>query len=229
MTALYIILGILLFFILLLSVKLRVTVHSEDGVSLSVRWLFIKINILPKDESKKKKKKKKKKEKPEEKEEEKKDEKVKEPKDNMFVNFYHNNGVEGVIDLLKRLGTQLKGTFKRIAKSFIIEELYISMLVGGGDAEQTAEKYGKTCAAFYPAMGLIVDTVKVKKYKFDISPDFIAGSSNARLHAQISVIPRKLINGLIASGAGLVTKVVIKFLKGSKANKGGDTGENNSK
>ena len=62
-------------------------------VSLSVRWLFIKINILPKDENKKKKKKKKKKEKPKEEKEEKKDEKVKEPKDNMFVNFYHNNGV----------------------------------------------------------------------------------------------------------------------------------------
>ena len=60
MTALYIILGIILFFFLILSVKVKVTVHSEDGVSLSVGWLFLKFNILPKKEKPKKKKKKKK-------------------------------------------------------------------------------------------------------------------------------------------------------------------------
>ena len=50
-----IILGIILFFILLLSVKLKVFVHSEDGIDLSVGWLFLKFQILPKKEKKKKK------------------------------------------------------------------------------------------------------------------------------------------------------------------------------
>ena len=63
MTALYIILGIILFFLLILSIKVKVTVHSEDGVSLAVGWLFLKFDILPKKEKAKKKKKKKEKKK----------------------------------------------------------------------------------------------------------------------------------------------------------------------
>lgn len=224
MTALYIILGILLFFIIILSVKLRITVHSEDGLTLSVRWLFLKFNILPKSQ-KPKKEKKKKKEKPKKEEPQTKDETVKEPKDNMFVNFYHNNGIDGVIELLKRLGAALKGTFRRIFKAFTIEELYISMLVGAGDSAATAEKYGRVCSAVYPALGFVVDTMRVKKYSIDVNPNFMGGKSKARLHSQISVCPRKLINGAIASGVVIFFKVVIKFLKGSKAKKTSETGE----
>ena len=50
MTVLYVLLGIIAFFILLLSVKVAVTVHYEGDVALSVKWLFIKLNILPKKE-----------------------------------------------------------------------------------------------------------------------------------------------------------------------------------
>ena len=60
MTALYIILGIIAFFVILLSVKIAVTVHYEDDIALSVKWLFLNIKILPakhKDEHKKKPKK----------------------------------------------------------------------------------------------------------------------------------------------------------------------------
>ena len=37
MKVLFIILGIIAFFVLLLSVKVRIYVHSEDGVSLAIR------------------------------------------------------------------------------------------------------------------------------------------------------------------------------------------------
>ena len=220
MKALYIILGIILFIILLLSVKVRITVHSEKGIDLSIRWLFLKFNVLPKDENKKKKPKKKKKKKPEK--ENPKDEKVPEPKekkDNIFKRFYKNNGVGGVVELVQKLAAALGGMFRGIARAFTFEELYISLLVGGSDSADTAVKYGKTCSAVYPAMGLITDTMRVKKYSLDISPDFIEGKSSARLHTQISVRPRKLINAVIAFGFRVLFKVVIKFLKGSKAKK----------
>ncbi|MCQ2476236.1 MAG: DUF2953 domain-containing protein [Clostridia bacterium] len=218
MLALKIILGIILFFILILSVKVRVTVHSEDGIDLNVRWLFLKFRILPKKEKGKKKKKKKPK---------KEDETVSEPKppkekkkgDNIFVCFYKNNGVEGVVDLLKRLAEVLKTGFGNVARSFTIEELYISLLVGAGDSAATADKYGKTCAAVFPAMGVITSKLKVKKYSIDVNPDFIYGGNNARVHAQLSVVPRRLINSFIGMGVRLVFKVVIKFLRGTKAKK----------
>lgn len=221
MTALYIILGIIAFFVVLLSVKVVVTVHYEDEVEVSAGWLFLKFNILPskdKDEEKNKKEKKPKKEKTNDE-----SEIIKEPKkkkqDNMFVRFYRNRGVEGVVQLLKDAAKAVGGMFKRIGRAFLFEELYISMTVGKGDSAQTAIKYGETCSAAFPAMGLIVSTMRVKKYSLEINPDFIYGKSNARLHTKISVRPIKLINAVIIVAFELLFKVVIKLLKHSKAQK----------
>ncbi len=224
MTALYIILGIIAFFVILLSIKIAVTVHYEDDIALSVKWLFLNIKILPakhKDEHKKKpKKEKKKKEKKEEPKEE--SEIIKEPKkkkkgDNMFVRFYKNRGVSGVVQLIKDAVKALGGMFGRIFRAFKIEELYIAMSVGGGDSAETAIQYGKICSAAFPAMGLLVNKMKIKKYSIDISPDFIYGKTEAKLHTKISLRPIKLINAVFVLVFELLFKVVFKLLKHSKA------------
>lgn len=220
MTALWIILGIIAFFVILLSVKVVVTVHYEDEVELSLGWLFLKFNILPSHEKEEKKKKEKK---PKEEKPKKESEIVKEPKkkkqDNMFVRFYRNRGVEGVVQLLKDAAKAVGGMFKRIGRAFLFEELFVSMTVGKGDSAQTAIKYGETCSAAFPAMGLIVSTMRVKKYSLEINPDFIYGKSNAKLHTKVSVRPIKLINAVIIVAFELLFKVVIKLLKHSKATK----------
>ncbi len=220
MTALYIILGIIAFFVILLSVKFTVTVHYENDVAVSVKWLFLKFDILPKKEKEKKpkKEKKKKEEKPKE-ESEVIPEPKKKKKDNMFVRFYNNRGVSGVVQLLKDAAKALGGMFKRIGRAFLFEELIISLTVGAGDSAETAIKYGKTCSAAFPAMGLIVNTMRVKKYNIEINPDFIYGKNEARLHTKISVRPIKLINAVIVLAFELLFKVVIKLLKHSKAPK----------
>ena len=225
MTALYIILGIIAFFVILLSIKIAVTVHYEDDIELSVKWLFLNIKILPakpKDENKKKKpkKEKKKKEKKEEPKEE--SEIIKEPKkkkkgDNMFVRFYKNRGVSGVVQLLKDALKALGGMFGRIFRAFKIEELYIAMLVGGGDSAETAIQYGKISGAAFPAMGLLVNKMKIKKYSIDISPDFIYGKTEAKVHTKISLRPIKLIIAVFVLVFELLFKVVFKLLKHSKA------------
>ncbi len=222
MTALYIIIGIIAFFIILLSIKFVVTVHYEDDISVSVGWLFLKFNLLPKEENedkpeKKKKTKEKKEEKPKTE-----NEIVKEPKkkkDNMFVRFYRNRGVSGVVQLLKDAANALGGMFKRIGRAFLFEELYISLDVGASDSAETAIKYGKVCSAAFPAMGLIVSTMRVKKYSIQINPDFLYGKNVAKLHTKISVRPIALINAVIILVFELLFKVVIKLLKHSKAPK----------
>lgn len=220
MTALLIILGIIAFFIVLLSIKVVVTVHYEDDVELSVGWLFLKFKILP---SEKKEKKPEKKKKPKEEKPKEENEIIKEPKkkkqDNMFVRFYRNKGVEGVIQLLKDAAKSVGGMFKRIGRAFLLEELFVSLTVGKGDSAETAIKYGETCSAVFPAMGLIVSTMHVKKYSIEVNPDFIYGSNNAKLHTRISVRPIKLINAVIIVAFELLFKVVIKLLKHSKAQK----------
>ena len=222
MTALYVIIGVISFFIVLLSIKLVITVHYEDDISLSVGWLFLKFNILPKKENEDKPKKEKKKKEKKEEQPQNKDETVKEPKkkkDNMFVRFYKNRGVSGVVQLLKDAANALGGMFKRIGRSFLFEELFIALEVGASDSAETAIKYGKVCSAAFPAMGLIVSTMRVNKYSIDINPDFLYGRNVARLHTKISVRPIKLINAVIILVFELLFKVVIKLLKHSKVQK----------
>lgn len=221
MTALYIILGIIAFFVILLSIRLCVTVHYEDDVELSLKWLFLNIKILPKNEDKEKKKKepKPKKEKKPKEESEIIKESKKKKQDNMFVRFYRNRGVAGVVQLLKDTAVAVGGMFKRIGRAFLFEELFISLTVGAGDSAETAIKYGKTCSAAFPAMGLIVSTMRVKKYSIDINPDFLNGTNTAKLHTKISVRPIKLINAVIIVAFELLFKVVVKLLKHSKAPK----------
>lgn len=221
MTALYILIGIIAFFVLLLSVKFVITVHYEDDVAVSVGWFFLKFNILPKKEKEDKPKKEKKKKKEEETPKNE-SEIIKEPKkkkENMFVRFYHNRGVSGVVQLLKDAAKALGGMLKRIGRAFLFEELYISLDVGAGDSAETAIKYGKVCSAAFPAMGLIVSTMRVKKYSININPDFIYGKNVARLHTKISVRPIALINAVIILAFELLFKVVIKLLKHSKVQK----------
>ena len=229
MTALYIILAIIALIVILLSVKISVTVHYEDDVAVSVKWLFLKFNILPKDDSKpkKEKKKKQKEEKPKEESEVIPEPKKKKKKDNMFVRFYRNRGVEGVVQLLKDAAKAVGGMFKRIGRAFLFEELIISLTVGAGDSAETAIKYGKTCSAAFPAMGLIVSTMRVKKYNIEINPDFIYGKNSARLHTQVSVRPIRLINAVIVVAFELLFKVVLKLLKHSKAPKAEVEKQNN--
>lgn len=224
------ILGIIAFFVILLSVKFKITVHYEDDVALSVGWLFLNFNILPKKEKtekKPKKEKKKKEEKPKE-ESEIIPEPKKKKKDNMFVRFYRNRGVSGVVQLLKDAAKAVGGMFKRIGRAFLFEELYISMNVGAGDSAETAIKYGKVCSAAFPAMGLIVSSMRIKKYNLEIVPDFIYGKTEARFHTKVSVRPIALINAVIVLAFEMLFKVVIKLLKHSKAPKA-DVGKQNIK
>ena len=132
MTALYIILGIIAFLIILLSVKFVITVHYEDDIAVSLGWLFLKFNLLPMKEKEKKPKKEKKEKKSEENSEV--IPEPKEKKDNMFVRFYRNRGVSGVVQLLKDAAKALGGGFKRMGRAFLFEELFVSMTVGAGDS-----------------------------------------------------------------------------------------------
>ena len=213
MTALYIILGIIAFIILLLSIKVMITVHYDEELTVSLSWLFLKFDLLPMKEKHPNKEKKKK-------EPEKTDEKIPEPKkkkDNMFVRFYHNQGVSGVVQLLKDAAAALGGMFRRIGRAFLFEELYVSLTVGSGDAANTAVKYGKVCAAAFPSMGFIVSNMRVKKYNIEVTPDFVGGSNSARMHVKTAVIPLRLINAVIVVAFQLLFKVVFKLLKHGKA------------
>lgn len=215
MTALYIILGIIVFFGILFSVHFHVSIEYSDYIYLSVRWLFLKFNILPLKEKQKKEKKKKEKTKKEPEKKENKPEKEEKPKkkgENPIITTIKNMGYDGVMEILSNLGKALSGMFRRLFKSFYIQNFDIDLTVGKGDAAQTALEYGKACNKVYPVCGLICSTMRVKTYNVDIKPDFLANKSTGEFRADFFFVPRKLINALIIVGFELLFKVLLKFL-----------------
>ena len=213
MTALWIILGIIAFFVVLFSVRVTVFMTYDDIFKLDIQWLFVKLHILPKKEKPEKEKE------PEQKEEENPKEEPKEKpekKDNIIVNFYHNQGFNGVLTLLRDTVAAINGMFGSIFRHIIFRELKLYLSVGAGDAAETAILYGKVCSMVFPAMGLITSTCKVKEYDCGVQPNFMSSDKYAVFRAVISFRPIFLTNAVVVLGVKLLFKVLFKLLKYGK-------------
>lgn len=246
MPVLYTILGIVLFFVIVFLIPLSVIVDYGEKVLITVKWLFLKIPVYDsskeKSEDKPKKEKKAKKSKSKGKTElETVDETtVKEPADEpkveasaeevpdkankkqknkgngLLKQLYLDQGYDGIEKMFRALGKSLGGFFGKLYKTFTIDELYITMITAGSDAADTAIKHGKLCSWLYPVLGKLVSTCKVKKYDFDISPDFLAQKSTASVYARVHLIPLKVTNAAVVLAVQLVFKVLFKILFAKK-------------
>lgn len=208
--------GIILFFILILSIPVHVSFTYSDKIYLSVRYLFIKLDILPLGEKKEKKKKEKN---PEEKKEEepKTEEKPKEKGPNKILEMVKANGYDGMMLVLSNLLDVLKKWGGNIFRSVVFNEVEIYVNVGTGDAASTAIKYGKTCQKVYPFMGYLCANNTVKKYDAAVDVDFLANTTETEMNMDFYLVVRKIINATVAMAVRLVFKVLLKFLKGGKA------------
>ena len=147
-----------------------------------------------------------------EKQEEPAEEKPKKP--NIFKTFYENQGMDGVIKLVKDSADAVGLMMRSVKKHFIIEELYLWIVVSSNsDAAQTALQYGEICEDVFPALGFICSNLKVKKYDASIEPDFIGTFSSAQFKTAFSLRPFFLVGAGIRLVFGLLFKVVLKLLR----------------
>ena len=223
MTGLLIFAGIILFFILLLSIPVVLDLEYLDLFKCRVSWLFLKFNIYPQDESKKNKKKKEPKKKedvPKEKPAEEKPQEIKEnKKDNFIKTFYDNQGIIGIIDLIKNCASYLGKFSKGFLKSIYITKLFINISVTESDAAKTALRYGKICQEVYPPLGFICSSCHVKNYKVNIWADYCGDKTKGAFETRILLVPRSVINAAIALVFRLgiqLLKVVFSNIKASK-------------
>jgi len=218
LVALYVILAIIAFFIVLFSIRFTLYLTYDNEFKVDVKWLFIKRAILPKPKDSKKKEKKKSEKKKQEKEKKPEDEKSEEQseekpkKENMLVTFYKNQGFSGVIQLLNDTVSAIGGMFGSIFRHLVFRELKLYLRVGADDSAETAMLYGKTCSVVFPAMGLITGTCKVKDFGYGVEPNFIQPEKTAYFKAVLSMRPIFITNAVIVLAFKLLFKVVIKLL-----------------
>ena len=126
--------GIIGFFVLILSIPVHVSVGYDNKIRLSVRYLFIKLNILPAGD-KKAKKDKPKKEKPPKKEEPEKDkEENKEKKPNPILEMVKANGHDGMMLVIQNLGKVMSTYGGKLFRSVVFDEITLHICVGTGDS-----------------------------------------------------------------------------------------------
>ena len=205
-------------FVVILSIPLKVNLGYKDKISLSVRYLFIKLNILPTDPNKPKKEKKPKEQKPEE---PKKEEETnpKEKKPNPILEMVKANGFDGMMEVLGNLGNVLKIFGGKLLRSIVFNKANIDITVGTGDAASTAIKYGKICQKVYPVMGSLCNNNVVKHHDINIEADFLANDTKGEFYFEMNICLRKIINSAIGLVVRLIFDVVLKFLKNGKKKK----------
>ncbi len=204
MIALYILLGLIALIVLILSIKITFELIYDETFSFAVKILFFTINIYPENDLERFMKKKKETPPAEEKPKDEKPEEEKpagEPKENFIKRFYRVQGFDGVMAFFKDILRALNGFFGNVfKKAFVIERLLLQMYVAGGDAASAAIAYGRTCAAVFPALGYICETMKVRKYDADINVDYLAPKSTAAIDTAVSVRPIRLTNAVVVLG-----------------------------
>lgn len=162
----YILIGIIIFIALLMLIPIGAGVSFDNDLRAFLTIGFIRITLYP--QKPKKEKPKKKEEKP--KQEEKKEEKKKEKKPGIIK----EKGLDWLIETIKNAAILAKGILKDFFKHLKIKRLQISITYCGENADDTAVKYGYFCLSVYPAVSILVNASKCKKYGVDIQPDFNA-------------------------------------------------------
>ncbi|MGN0459106.1 MAG: hypothetical protein ACI4IL_09065 [Eubacterium sp.] len=102
---------------------------------------------------------------------------AKEKKGNFITKIIDEDGIVGILLLASNLVETLNSAIITLFKGLHIYSLYVKMIIGGGDAADIGEKYGKICGIYYPIKGVILNGMKVDQYDDYVQADFIAPKS----------------------------------------------------
>ena len=206
----WVLLGIFSLIVLALCVKLQIMAeYSDDNTNVAVKWLFLKIPLYPMEKKPPKPKEEKP---PEEKPEEEKpkEEKPKEKKESFLHLLYRTHGVDGILEIVRRLFSYLNAFTGGMLRALVVEELWLDVRCAKGDAAATAVYYGEVCSALWPMLGALASRCKLKKYDINIYPDYLARFSSASFFVKLRVYPIYVTGITLA----LVFRLVFKLMLG---------------
>ena len=205
MIFLWILLGLILLFFLLLNIPVHAELKYTETLSIDIRYLFLRFQVLPAPEKTKK-------EKP------KKDNKsngkkapASKPKDKKpnvvvqkFKGFVKAEGYRGFMELVGKFVGLTGTTAVNIIRKVRIREFDLYVMTGGEDAAAAAILYGKTCAAIYPAAELLFSLVKCKKHRVAVDLDYSVTEPYVILEADASISPLFALHYALRYAGGVI-------------------------
>ncbi len=188
MTALYILLGLLL--LLLLPIGVRFYFCGEGR--LIVRYAGIPVYVYssaeekdtqkPKKDTSKSGKKKKKSGK-----------KEKEHPIKQVIAQLKEDGIAGVVELVKEIIHLADGTCRRLFHKLHFGRCFVGMECGGGEAADIALKYGKLSGPLYSLRALLLSHLRIRRLDWDIRPNFLAEKDMVTVDVRLHAYPLMLL------------------------------------
>lgn len=173
--------------ILLFLLYLPVTAEGAyDGeVSLKIRWLFLKVPVLPAKEKEDKPKKPKK-----EKKAKKQTEGEEKPKKKKKIDL---DFILEILELVKQALSSLKHPLGWFLRSIRYRDVWLHILVCQDDAHKTAVKYGQCNAIVHSVFSLLRNCIDVKTTDVQIAADFIGEEEKFSGGMKVKVRPLNVL------------------------------------
>lgn len=189
MTALLVILCIFLFLFLLLLCPIHLFARFENELCVKVRWLFIHYSVFPRP--------------PEEGKpadaEGKKEITEKNETKSKIRGIIEQKGLSGFLNILQEFASIAAGTAKKLFARMVIDLISADITVSDEDAAQTAILYGGVCAAVCASVGVLLNSMKYKRYQINVVPDFQAKESKIQFDFKSHILPVLLVAPLLSA------------------------------
>lgn len=225
---LWVILAVLLLLAAAMLIPLRVTVKYTDSIELVLKFLFIKIPLVPREEKSKNKEKSKIKKKKKtlnkteatskkrkngsqtdgSTEEKTEGDDEKGSKISQLKDLYKQHGLSGLINIFRELARLAGDTLKPLFKRVRLNRLDLDVCVAKDNAADTAVYFGYVCSAVYPALSVLLNVIRFEDYSVNIKPDFDKKESEIMLYAEISVMTCFAVYALLYA---LIRFIILKI------------------
>ena len=210
MIILYILGGILLLLLVVTCIPVFFSFEYRESLSFTLKYGCFDVTkyITPKEKTEKKKAKKPGKKK--------KTEKKKEPaeteektKSNFLKDCIKANGVGGFLGIVKSLLVIITKRVAGIIRAIRLKKCDVYLCVGGDDAAQIAEQYGKICAVLYPAAAVLFKFFHCKNGRTTVDLNYKSTESAVIAEGELMVLPI----AVIFEGLRLIVQSVPYILK----------------
>ncbi len=203
MIALYIVLGIIFFFAILLTFSITIYIKITDEVSILVGAFGYKksIDFEIKDTDEKEEQKKKKKA-----------SKLDDASKKVSDKKANEKSLSQTLDFAITLIKSIFPNSIRMLKHIRIECLKLYMTVASDDAAQTAIAYGVATTSIHTLLGVLDNTFKLKIKSVDIVPDFVSGEAKYDISFKVKL---RFVHILFAS-IGIIFKIIVNTMKNKK-------------
>ncbi len=112
------------------------------------------------------------------------------PKKTTWQKLREERGFFGAVGYILRIVRQSASLGAYLVRRSYVSRMKIHIAVGGDDAAQIAMDHGKWCAALYPAVGLVLSSVRgYKKNDVRVAADFLSGSNSYDIDIRLRVKP----------------------------------------